>query len=612
MSIDQTELNRFLRDLPPFDLLTDAERLSALRHLDSVYINAQNHEALLDKGPAALYIVRTGIIDLLDAQGEVSARLEAGDLLGQAYALGKALTLPRRVIQQDGVLYRLPAKELKRLVQSNRAFAAQLAPDGTQVLRPQDSSTPLEIAEDWTRIPIDSLLNRALVSVNVTASIHEVASIMSQAGVSCVPVVDQGKLAGLITDRDLRNRVLAKGLDGNAMASDVMSRSPFTISSRQYLFDALALISAHNIHHLPVLDDQGEPVGMLTTTDLLHQQRNAPMLFMKALHKADSREALVALARDLPAHIRSFASQAKDAATAGRLVATLTDTLTRRLIALWEQDHGEPPVAWAWLAFGSQAREDQTLYSDQDNGLLLADEASDEQVDWFLRMAEFVCTGLDACGVPLCPGDVMAMNPQWCLREADWQRAFSHWVDEPTPKGVMHCMIFFDSRCIAGHAGLYRRHRQTAADLGQTPRFLAQAAAHVDAISVPLGLFDRLLGRDQSTLDIKTQGIAVINDIVRLHTLRHGLQVPGTLARLEALADSPHMAASDLREWADAWRFMTALRLRWQLQEDVDPEAPNRLITARLSNLERRQLKLALQVLKESQRGAVQTFRMGY
>ena len=138
------------------------------------------------------------------------------------------------------------------------------------------------------------------------------------------------------------------------------------------------------------------------------------------------------------------------------------------------------------------------------------------------------------------------------------------------------------------------------------------AAAHVDAINVPLGLFDRLLGRDQSALDIKTQGIAVINDIVRLHALQHGLKMPGTLARLAALADSPHLSSSDLHEWADAWRFMTGLRLRWQLEGAVDETDPNQVATDWMSNLERRQLKLALRVLKDAQRGLMLTFRGGY
>lgn len=611
MSIEHTDISAFLAELPPFDCLTEVERSGLLRHLDSVYINAQNHEQMLDQAPAALYLLHTAVIDLIDQQGEVSKRLEPGDLFGRRRVLGEVDSLPPRRIQQDGILYRLPAAWLRRLLESNREFAQRFQARGTLPLRP-DAAVMEDGVVDWTQTPVNQLVTRTLVSVPITAAVQEAAVIMSEAGVSCVPVVDERSLVGLITDRDLRNRVLALGLDGQVAVADIMSRSPLTIQGHQTLFDALALISAHNIHHLPVVNEQGEPMGVLTTTDLLHQQRNAPMLFMKALHKADSRTQLIATARDLPAQIRSFAALARDAATAGRLLATLTDTLTRRLIGLWIAEQGDPPVAWCWLAFGSQAREDQTLYSDQDNGLLVADDASEDDLAWFGRLADYVCTGLADCGIPLCPGDIMARNPRWCRRQADWYQIFRQWVEEPTPKSIMHCMIFFDSRCVAGNTGLYRRYREQVAELGQAPRFLAMAATHVDELNVPLGLFDRLLGRDQSVVDIKTQGIAVINDIVRLHALQHGLTMPGTLNRLQALTDSPHLARSDIHEWADAWRFMTSLRLRWQLEGPVEDNAPNQVATDWMSNLERRQLKLALRVLKEAQRGLILTFRGGF
>lgn len=612
MAVEQTELDVFIRTLPPFDRLTQGERTALVKRMDSVYVSAQNQTAVLDDRPASLYIVRSAVVDRLDEQGQVAERLESGDVLGQVSSENAVAPLPPYAIHQDGILYRLPKDSVDTVLAQNAHFAAWFSATATQQLafRPVTSGSDLD--DDWTRQQVLDVPGRLLVTVDADASIQQTAQTMADAGVSCVPVMSDGLLVGLVTDRDLRNRALARGLDPHQSVSAIMTRSPITLKARQTLLDAMTLISEHNIHHLPILNDQGQPCGMLTTTDLLHQQRNAPLVFIKALHKADSRQALQRLTRALPEQIKAIARSAQDASAAGRVLSAITDTLTRRLIDLWIQNAGEPPAAYAWLAFGSQARQDQTLHSDQDNGLLLADDIPDSARQWFARMADYVCHGLADCGVPLCPGHIMAMNPDWCLTLSEWRQRFSHWVDEPDPKSVMHCMIFFDSRCVAGNASLYRQHRDAVADLGQHPRFLAEVATHIDGLHIPLGLFDRLLGRQPGVIDIKTQGIAVINDLVRLHALHHGMMEAAIPDRLGLLENSPQLAASDVREWSDAWRFLTSLRLRWQLSHDVDDTAPNRIDTHRLSNLERRQLKVALNVLKTAQKGAVQTFRGGF
>lgn len=612
MAVEQTELDAFVRTLPPFDRLTEREHTALIKRMDSVYVSAQNQAVVLKDKLAALYIVRSAVVDRLDEQGQVAERLESGDMLGQVSPESGVAPLPPFVIHQDGILYRLPKDSVDALLAQNADFAAWFSATAIQQLAFTADNPGQGLLDDWTRQQVLDVPGRPLITVDAEASIQQTAQTMADAGVSCVPVMSDGLLVGLVTDRDLRNRALARGLDPHQPVSAIMTRSPVTLRSRQTLLDAMTLISEHNIHHLPIVNDQGQPCGVLTTTDLLHQQRNAPLVFIKALHKAESRQALQRLTQALPEQIKAIARSAQDASAAGRVLSAITDTLTRRLISLWIQEAGEPPAAFAWLAFGSQARQDQTLHSDQDNGLLLANDTPDSARQWFARMADYVCHGLADCGVPLCPGNIMAMNPDWCLTLDEWRQRFRHWVDEPDPKSVMHCMIFFDSRCVIGNNSLYRQHRESVSELGQQPRFLAAVAAHIDEQQVPLGLFDRLLGRQPGVIDIKTQGIAVVNDVVRLHALHHGMTEAAIPDRLRALEKSPHLAASDIREWSDAWRFLTSLRLRWQLSQEVDETSPNRIDTHRLSNLERRQLKVALNVLKTAQKGVVQTFRGGF
>lgn len=614
MSINPDGPAGFLGSLPPFDRLPAAERERALSRLDSLYLNASNASELLAQMPEAFFVVYSGVIDVLGPDGEPVQRLESGDFLGPVVGLPLVPEAPGYQplqVRRDGILYRLPADTLKGLLQRQPGLAEQLAELHTGLPVRQAVSTD-EV--DWSQQTVGSLTGRPLVAVERDLSVQQAAARMAESGVSCLPVLDNGSLCGLITDRDLRNRVLAVGLDPLSPVADIMTPGPITISVDQPLFEALALMSQYNIHHLPVLDQQGWPLAVITTTDLLRQQRNAPQIFSKSLHKAPDLATLRTVARELPDQVRSFALNARDAATAGRLVTALTDTLTRRLISLYGEQNGAPPAAYAWLAFGSQGRADQTLHSDQDNGLLLADDLSASAERWFAGLADYVCDGLAACGIPYCPGDIMAKNPDWRLTRRQWEQRFRSWIIEPTPKGVLHSMIFFDSRCVAGNSNLYRRHRRTVAELGQQSQFLAQVAGIVVRIPVPLGLFDRLRTESrqgQASIDIKTLGIAVANDLVRLHSLQAGLTEPGTLARLQALKSSGRHAPEDLHNLADTWRFLTDLRLHWQLGDHALPDAPNAILPEHLSSLERQQLKAAFRVLKEGQEAAGLHYRHG-
>ncbi len=604
----------FLGSLPPFDRLPAAERERALRRLDSLYLNASNASELLAQMPEALYVLYSGVVDVLGADGEPVQRLESGDFLGSAVGLPVIPGPPEYrplSVRRDGIVYRLPADVLGALLQRQPQLGARLAELHGGLPSPRLAEAD---AVDWSQRTLAELPARPLVAVERDLSIQAAAARMAEAGVSCLPVLDDGNLCGLITDRDLRNRVLAAGMDPARPVTDIMTPGPITIGQDQPLFEALTLMGQHNIHHLPVIDDRGQPLAVVTTTDLLRQQRNAPLIFSKSLHKAADLEALVTVSRELPDQVRSFARHARDAATAGRLVTALTDTLTRRLIGLYSETAGAPPAAWAWLAFGSQGRADQTLYSDQDNGLLLADDLGPEAQRWFAGLADYVCDGLAACGIPYCPGQIMAQNPDWRLTLQQWEQRFRSWVTEPTPKSVMHSMIFFDSRCVAGNQNLFRRHRRAVAELGQQTRFLAQVAEVVSRVPVPLGLFDRLRTESrhgQASIDLKTLGIAVANDLVRLHALQSGLTEAATLDRLQALEGTGRHASEDLRNLGDAWRLLTDLRLRWQLDEHALADAPNAILPEYLSSLEKRQLKAAFRVLKEGQEAAALHYRHG-
>lgn len=611
------EPDQFLVDCPPFDGLSQSQRQWAVSQLQSVYMNEANCNDILQQMRPALFIVRSGAFDLRGADGRLIERLESGDLFGYPSLLTGREIVNRLKTIEDGIVYVLPGSAFDRLRNVSKNFEHYfIRAHGERLLTEQRSDSGGGESSDWTEQSVGSVITKSPVSLSSTTGIQQAAELMSEHGISSVLVVDEGQLVGILTDRDLRNRVIAQGLSYDVNVAAVMTQLPESVQENRSLLDALTTMTATNVHHLPVVNSRNQPVGMVTATDLIRQQRSEPVYLISAIRKATSREQLVTEAQKIPDYLQTFANRVKRTAVVGQLMASLTDGMTRQLIQLYEKDCGVAPAQYAWLAFGSQGREDQTLSSDQDNGLLLSNGLSDKQKDWFKGLGEYVCEGLHECGVPLCPGNIMASNPECRGTTDEWLQRFKGWTQSPTPKALMYCQIFFDSRAVVGNGPFYQSYREQVAELAQNDMFLGNLAMLVNKISVPLGLFNRFRTEDSDdgdTIDIKRYGIALINDISRIYALQAGLTVPGTPDRLKALESSQLLSRRDNQSLLEAWQFLTQLRLNHQLAVWNTDKPKNALQPDELSTLSRRQLKSAFKIIKQAQQGVGLKFsRQGY
>ncbi|WP_113908280.1 DUF294 nucleotidyltransferase-like domain-containing protein [Aliidiomarina celeris] len=600
---EEREEYQVLKNTPPFDVLSEMDFKFALENMQAMYLSKESREEIIQSGRSLLYLVRSGTYDLVTQDDRRLERLEQGDLFGFPSLLSGRKVTNRIDVVVDGIVWTWPEQTFHALRQRSQAFERYFLDAHSRRLLSEHRP---DQANDWTVKALADVVTREPVKVSADTTIREAARLMSEQRVSSLLITEGHALRGIITDRDLRNRVVAAGLDTSVSVAAIMTPMPAVVYAHQSLFDALTIMGQSNIHHLPVVDSNEAPVGVITVTDLMRQQRSEPVVLINALFKAPTREALIQEAKQIPDYLRTFAGRVRDIGTLGRLLASLTDGLTRKLISLYEQDHGRAPCAYVWLAFGSQARQDQTPGSDQDNGLLLADDASEAAREWFMHMATYVCEGLGECGVRLCPGDVMAMNPKWNKTRLEWREQFQKWVRSPTPEAILHSMIFFDSRLISGHHGLYRQHREQVAELAKNDMFLGNIARHIGTLNVPLGLFNRLrtTADDQGDyIDVKKQAIAVLNDIVRLYSLAHGLTVAAIPERLAQLKNSKLLAARDNQNLLEAWQFLTHLRLNAQLYRTSEKLPANAIDPERLSTLQRRQLKAAFRVIKEAQQG---------
>lgn len=610
MATIASDVQEFLQQTPPFDTLPKALQDYAAQHVQAMYVCAENRHEIMQSDIHQLYLVRSGVYDLVDKEGTHLDRLEPGDLFGFPSLLtGRKITNKLQVIA-DGIIWLWSETAFHHLRRESQAFERYFVnAHGQRLLTEQNKPQ----GADWSEKTIASVIKRAPIQIASTATIQEAAQLMASERVSCLLVVDEQQLRGILTDRDLRTRVVAPGLSIQVAVAAVMTPMPAIVYAEQSLFDALTIMGQENIHHLPVLNTAGVPQGVLTNTDLMKQQRSEPVLLINALFKAANRAELVAEAAKIPEYLRAFSSRVKDIGMVGRLLTSLTDGITRKLIRLYEQQHGSAPCSYVWLAFGSQARGDQTLGSDQDNALLLADDVTEGQRQWFAGMASYVCEGLADCGVRLCPGDIMAMNPKWRMNRLQWREQFLQWIRSPTPKAIMHSMIFFDSRAVAGNQQLYRVHREEISRLAKQDMFLANIARHIGELNVPLGLFNRFRTKTEGEyeyIDIKKQAIAILNDIVRLYSLAAGLTVPATPGRLEQLKGASPLSDRDNQNLLEAWQFLTGLRLSAQMYRTEESKIPaNSVDPEALSTMQRRQLKAAFKVIKEAQQGV--SFKFG-
>lgn len=455
--------------------------------------------------------------------------------------------------------------------------------------------------------PVSALLKRAPVTLPPQTTIRAAAQLMSEQRVSSILIVEQDHLFGLITDRDLRNRVIAAGLDTQRPIMDIATLAPLFVNLHDPAFNALLLMARHNIHHVPVLDGQ-RIAGMITATDLTEQHSTSAVYLAGDIYKQTTVQGLQRASTRIRALQQSLAAADATAYNTGHIITAITDAITTRLLQLGEAQFGPAPVEYVWVAAGSQARSEQTAKSDQDNCMVL-DDAFDEALhgDYFRQLTHFVCSGLDACGYVFCPGEMMAMTDAWRQPRAQWAEYFRRWTSEPEPKALMLTCVFFDLRAIHGQSSLLDGLRR---DVLQRTRgntlFLAHMVGNALTHQPPLGFFKGLAparsGEHKGTIDLKHNGVVPIVDLARVYALAGGHAEANTHDRLLMAADGGDISAQSARDLRDALEFLAALRIQHQARQIAQGEAPdNYLAPGEISNFERTQLRDAFQVVQTLQ-----------
>ncbi len=617
MDVDVRDIRDFLTNHHPFDLLPPDVLADLPRRVQvETFVPGT---VILEPGQDSrrLALVRRGAIEIRTPQGQLLTHLSEGEAFGVRALLGDGKSSYRASALEDSVLFLIEEADFQRLRRGFPVFEQYFAPVGGDRLR---GAQPAAVAHDRVNLMAmraSDLMTPDPITIQPGGTVREAAQIMREHRISCLPVVRGGQLLGVITNVDLRDRVIAEDLDAASQVSDVMTPEPITLASDSLGFDALLTMTQRNISHLPVMEN-GALVGVITNTNLVRRQATSAVYMVGDIYKRQSADALAEVVGQIPQLLVHLVDDGASAHKVGNIVTSICDATTSRLLQLAEAQFGPPPVPYLWLASGSQARQEQTGVSDQDNCLIIDDRFDEsDHGRYFGQLATFVCDGLNEAGYVYCPGEMMAMTPKWRKPLAQWRRYFFSWIDEPEPMAQMLSSVLFDMRPIGGDSGLYDELQQVTLQKARSNSiFIVHMVSNALTHTPPLGFFRNFVlirgGQHDSRLDLKHNGVAPIVDIARVYALKAGIKPVNTRERLVAEMEAGALSETGARDLMDAFEFIAMTRLRHQVTQIRAGDKPDNFVAPEdLSRFDRSHLKDAFVVVKTMQSSMANAHQIG-
>lgn len=621
MEAELTEVTDFLARHSPFDVLPRPVLAELPSLMTMRYVRRGTTVLRVGQSNDVVSILRSGAVDILDPTGRLVERGGEGTILGNSNVLAGGLVEYDVLTIEDTLLLDLPGQEFLRLVgeypEFGRFFVQLLA---TRLRGAVETVTAAATGGATFRTRVRDMIRRPPVSTTAHATIRAAAELMTAENVSALLITEAngtGRMVGILTDRDIRRRVVAAGHPLDAPVKEVMTAEPVTASVDARAFEVLLDLLEKNVHHLPILDGD-RPVGLVTSTDMIRLERGNPLFLASEIARTGDLDGLVAASSRLPAIVDQLVVADATADDIARLVTAVGDALQRRLVELAIADLGPAPAAYCWVVLGSGARGEQALRSDQDHALILADDLPESADRYFAALAERVSAGLEACGYRRCEGAVMATNPRWRQPLSVWRRYFAEWIERPEPDAVLHASIFFDMRPLTGEASLQRElaaYVQSAAPSGT--RFLGHLAKMAVAHEPPLGFFRGFVVRDEGEhrdeLDLKWGGVGAVVEVARVFGLAVGAREVSTVGRVRAAVAAGKLSEDRGNDLIDAFEFISHVRFRHQAAQVHAGRQPDNFVApTSLSPFDRRHLRDAFSVVRSTQHLLTQIYPLHY
>lgn len=637
-------VKEFLKRFPPFTFLSQTSLELVAKEVEVRYF--AEGEFLFRQGEPAqkfFFVIKEGSVQLTEnPEGEprIVEVCDEGDVFGVLALLGRRPYILSAQTREDTLIYAIPVAIFEKILDENSRvslyFAAGFA-SGQVVVR-SDLSQSQKARTTFAEVSKDNGLlifsgqsdlnySHEVLTCQKGETIAKAAKSMSDKGVGSIVVVNQKKHPlGIITDKDLRNRLVAEGKGYDTLVDELMT-SPVMTKSKEADFSSLYLTMIKNrLHHLIFTEDgsANSPVtGILSDHDILLSQGNSPAVLINALMNTwDIKE--MAKIRDRAERLLKYYLENELAMDfVANIISEINDIIIQRAVEIAKTKHNpefpkESKVKFCFLSLGSEGREEQMLRTDLDNALVFEDVADSElerTKAYMMLISQEVIEILLACGFEACPADMMANNPKWCQPLSQWKKYFSEWILSPNQESLMHAAIFFDFRPIIGQKVLAEEMVQHIyKEIAGKTIFLNFLAKNALLNPPPLGFFRNFIveksGEHRDKFDIKLRAMMPLADIARLLVLSHRVVgINNTFKRFEKLSELEPNYKDLFLEAGKAYEIL----MRMRAIEGLRSENSGRYISPEsLGKLQRQLLKNAFAPIDELQKILRVRFQLDY
>jgi CBS domain-containing protein len=579
----------FLKGFPPFDRLERDQLLTIASQVKVVYFEKDDfvfkqNEAL----HKSFYVVKDGAIGIY-RDHELVDECDEGDIFGLRAVIRKDHYLLNAIAIEESIVYSIPSYLIEEVIinnlQANQFIIASFATNTGNPYSNEDKGTLFANetllspnASSFTEVQSASF-SKNPITCEPHTTIKEASIIMSSHKVGSIVITENRKPIGIITDKDLRNKI-ATGIHSISEEVKMIMSSP-VITFPEHITVAEAQIGMlkHSISHLCITKDgttHSELIGMLSEHDIVVIHGNNPSVLIKEIKRANSAIHLKQIRDKAQTLLKNYIEQHIPISFINNIISAINDSITRRCIELSLDEIGQKqPVSFAWLAIGSQGRKEQLLLTDQDNALVYEDVENDDVVkSYFLKLAKAINHKLSVVGFELCPAEMMASNPKWCLSVSLWKAQFKNWITHPDEDKIMLCNIFFDYDMVYGNHEL----------VGEMSKSIFQAIDHYEIFlnfmgrnalknPPPLSFFRNFLvedsGEHKDQFDIKARAIMPLVDAARLLILSHEIKdINNTILRFEKLGDLEPQNKDLYDSCINAFRILLRFRTQHGLKSN--------------------------------------------
>ncbi|WP_417703752.1 putative nucleotidyltransferase substrate binding domain-containing protein [Pseudomonas sp.] len=600
----------FLQKFPPFNQMDTAHLAFLVEHCQLRFYAEGDSIIKPSDGPVEhFYIVKQGRVHGERPHSarrgtETTFEITAGECFPLAALIGERATRTEHLAAEDTfclLLSKLAFVKLFAVSNPLRDFALRGVSSLLDQVNQQVQLRAVETlgAQYSLDTRLGELAMRQPIGCAPDTPLRDAVRMMHEQHVGSIVVLDPAdKPLGIFTLRDLR-RVVADGVDLAQPIDNLMTPNPFHLAPDASAFDAAIAMTERHIAHVCLVEHE-KLCGVISERDLFSLQRVDLVHLARTIRHAGKVETLAGLRSDIRLLVDRMLAHGASSTQITHIVTLLNDHTVCRVIELTLEDMGDPGIPFTWLCFGSEGRREQTLHTDQDNGILFEAESASEAAairERLLPIAREINQRLAQCGFTLCKGNIMAGNPELCLSREEWSRRFAGFVLEATPENLLGSSIYFDLRTIWGPSeGCEQLREALLRRVASNSLFQKMLAENALRHRPPVGRFRDFVvarsGADKDTLDLKVQGLTPFVDGARLLALANGISAVGTLERLRALISKGVIEALDGAAYEEAYHFIQQTRMQQhQLQARDELPYSNRVDPDHLNHLDRRILR---------------------